>query len=219
MRVIYFPDAISGWLFFGMVMSLLAVATYTDQRARVVPKWLTLPALGLGILVSILRGCWLAANDLPVWAFGSQGVFLGALDGFLFALTGFAAGFGLIFLLWILGVCGGGDVKLFAALGAWIGPVLVFWVLAASLVFLSFYLVGYLAVQVLRGRNPVAGMGSRKRHPRGAKEPNRPRVIVKYSAIVAASAAVVLLWALRADLHLVERPNPSPLVEARSHGR
>src|SRR5438270_8400 len=61
----------------------------------------------------------------------------GALDGLLFALAGFGLGFALFFVLWVLGACGGGDVKLFAALGAWVGPALAVGVLAGTVVVLA----------------------------------------------------------------------------------
>lgn len=219
MKTIYFPEAISGWVFFTLLMSLLVVASYTDQRLRVVPKWLTLPALGLGLLVNFLRGCWVAAHDLPVFALGRQGTFLGGIDGLYFSLTGVLMGFCLMFALWLLGVCGGGDVKLFAALGAWIGPGLVISVLVVSLVMLSGYLVVHLAVQTLRGRRPTHGLARSSERPRAGKEPRKQRVIFKYSVVVAASTAVVLLWAFRIDFRLVPPPEQVPVQEARTHAR
>src|SRR4051812_1481896 len=113
MKTTYFPDPISGWAFFTTLMALLAVASWTDQRRMVVPKWLTLPTLALGLLANVLRGAWLGWHDLPAWSLSSGGPWLGALDGLLFALAGFAMGFVLFFAMWVLGVCGGGDVKLF----------------------------------------------------------------------------------------------------------
>src|SRR4051794_18814145 len=129
----YFPDPLTGWVFLAGLSGLLAVASYTDQRFMKVPKWLSLPALGLGLLASALRGALLGSSGSAVWLLGSGGAGTGALDGLLFALAGFAVGFLLFFGLWLMGVCGGGDVKLFAALGAWIGPVLVVAVLSVSL--------------------------------------------------------------------------------------
>ncbi len=46
---------------------------------------------------------------------------MGALDGFLFALVGSLVGFAFFAILFALGTCGGGDVKLFTAIGAWLG--------------------------------------------------------------------------------------------------
>lgn len=80
---------------------VLAVATVTDLRTRRIPNWLVLPFLGTGIVVSSLTGGW---------------------HGLQQSLFGFLAG-GLIFgLLYAAGGMGMGDVKLFASIGAWIGP-------------------------------------------------------------------------------------------------
>jgi len=80
---------------------VLVVATFTDVRSRRIPNWLVLPFLGLGIGVS-------------TWMHGWHG--LGQSLG--------GAGLGLLiygFLFWMGGM-GAGDVKLCAAIGAWIGP-------------------------------------------------------------------------------------------------
>ena len=42
-------------------------------------------------------------------------------DGILNGLGGFGLGFGLFFVLWIIGSAGGGDVKLMGALSVWLG--------------------------------------------------------------------------------------------------
>jgi prepilin peptidase CpaA len=80
---------------------VLSVATFTDVRSRRIPNWLVLPFLACGILVSSwLHGWRGAAQSL-------EGAGLGILV------------FGLFF--WMGGM-GAGDVKLCAAIGAWIGP-------------------------------------------------------------------------------------------------
>ena len=80
---------------------VLAVATFTDLRNRRIPNWLVFPFLLVGIVVS-------------GWLQGWHGV------GQSFAGLGLSLLFnGLAF--WMGGM-GAGDVKLFAAIGAWIGP-------------------------------------------------------------------------------------------------
>src|SRR5258708_7099731 len=166
----YFPDPVSGWVFMTFLFAVLAIATWTDQRWMKVPKWLTLTALALGLLASLLRGAWLSAHGSPVWIMGSGSVLAGAFDGLLFSLAGFAVGFLLFFGMWLLGVCGGGDVKLFAALGAWIGPGLVFWVMALSLLLLWAYVLAVFVLRMLgvrhiggafkvRGSRTASGVG------------------------------------------------------------
>jgi prepilin peptidase CpaA len=80
---------------------VVAVATATDLRTRKIPNLLVLPFLVLGIGVS-------------AWQHGWHG------------LGQSAAGLGLALLiygfLFCIGGMGAGDVKLCAAIGAWIGP-------------------------------------------------------------------------------------------------
>jgi prepilin peptidase CpaA len=80
---------------------VLGVATFTDLRSRRIPNWLVLPFLVAGIAVS-------------GWLHGWHGV------GQSFA--GVALGTLLFGLLFWMGGMGAGDVKLCAAIGAWIGP-------------------------------------------------------------------------------------------------
>jgi len=205
----FFPDVFFGWAFFGVLAAILVVAAIVDLRRMVIPKWLTLPLLGLGVVFNIVRGAWLGALEQPVWAFSPDGPVLGALDGLLFALVGFLAGFAIFFVMWILQLCRGGDVKLFAALGAWIGSYYCLWVLAGSLlvfIVLSllrvFYLVltqGYKETQkaysVKRGKKSPTGMVPRHR-------------LMTYSLPVAVATAAVLLWFFRVELHLADPAPP-----------
>ena len=80
---------------------VLAVATCTDLRSRRIPNWLVLPFMVSGIVIS-------------GWLHG--------LHGIEQSLAGLALG-GLLFgILGLMGGMGMGDVKLCAAIGAWIGP-------------------------------------------------------------------------------------------------
>jgi prepilin peptidase CpaA len=80
---------------------VLAVATFTDLRSRRIPNWLVLPFLAAGFAVS-------------TWLNGWHGVVQSAAGLGLGALI-----YGVLF--WMGGM-GMGDVKLCAAIGAWIGP-------------------------------------------------------------------------------------------------
>jgi prepilin peptidase CpaA len=83
------------------LLGLLLVAAVIDVRQRRIPNWLT---FGL-----ILSGLARAA------AFGIPG-------GPANALAGLLAGAAVPLVLFILGALGGGDVKLLAGIGAWVGP-------------------------------------------------------------------------------------------------
>lgn len=80
---------------------VLAIATFTDLRSRRIPNWLVFPFLLSGVIVS----CW--AHGWAGLGQSLEGIGLGALL------------FGILF--WMGGM-GMGDVKLVAAIGAWVGP-------------------------------------------------------------------------------------------------
>src|SRR5208283_1033595 len=80
---------------------VLAVATFTDLRSRRIPNWLVLPFMGAGIAVSVWFRGWHGMGQ------SAAGLALAALVLGVFCLMG---GMGM------------GDVKLYVAIGAWIGP-------------------------------------------------------------------------------------------------
>jgi prepilin peptidase CpaA len=81
---------------------VLAVATFTDLRGRRIPNWLVLPFMLAGIGVS-------------GWLHGWTGIGQ--------SLSGLGLGALLLGILYWLGGMGMGDLKLCAAIGAWIGPM------------------------------------------------------------------------------------------------
>jgi prepilin peptidase CpaA len=89
------------------VAALGAAATVTDWRTRRIPNALTFGA-------SVVAVAFAVATD--------------GIHGGMRSVAGFGLGV-LIFLpLFVLRALGGGDVKLLAAIGAWLGPSLVGWV-------------------------------------------------------------------------------------------
>ncbi len=80
---------------------VLAVATFTDLRNRRIPNWLVVPFLVVGLVSS-------------AWLHGWHG--LGH------SLAGLGLGLLIYGFLFWMGGMGAGDVKLAAAIGAWIGP-------------------------------------------------------------------------------------------------
>ncbi len=80
---------------------VLGVATFTDLRSRRIPNWLVLPFLLTGIVVSVWMQGWHGLGQ--------------SLSGALLGLVIYGV------LFWMGGM-GAGDVKLCAAIGAWIGP-------------------------------------------------------------------------------------------------
>ncbi len=86
------------------LIALLVWAAVQDLRSRRIRNWLTLSVAWSGLIGSLL----LPPDVAPV----------APLQSVLGLLTGFA----LSFTLFALGAVGGGDVKLLAGIGAWVGP-------------------------------------------------------------------------------------------------
>jgi prepilin peptidase CpaA len=213
----FFPlEPAFAWVYCLALVGLTAAASYTDLRRLTIPKVLTLSTLALGILMNLVRGAGLGAEGHAVWKLGANGAAVGALDGLLFALAGFATGFALFFVMWLLGTCGGGDLKLFAALGAWVGPTLAVLVLIGTLILVVVFAVARLAWSfVTRGYRPTARdytlQGAAKSGKRGAAEARRTRQrLMAYSLPVAVSTALVLAWVFRGELHLAPPHGQAP---------
>jgi prepilin peptidase CpaA len=113
------------------VLVFTAAALVCDVRTRKIPNVLTVSALGAALLFHAVNG------------FCQSGL-SGTGQDLLFALKGFATGFGILLLLWFVGGSGGGDVKFMGALGTWLGAWLTFQVLALGAV-----LSGALTVVIL----------------------------------------------------------------------
>lgn len=89
------------------VLALGAGATVIDVSTRKVPNALTFGAAAAGMAFAAATGGF---SDLG-WS-----------------VAGWAVGIVLFLPLFALRAMGGGDVKLLAAIGAWLGPALVCWV-------------------------------------------------------------------------------------------
>jgi prepilin peptidase CpaA len=109
---------------------VVLVAVGSDILTRRIPNLVTLGGLVVGLAVHAAAG------------FVERGL-LGGFRGIGFALLG-AVACGLVpFLAWKKGEMGGGDVKLFAAIGALVGPALGFDVEARTFAFSLLVLFPY----------------------------------------------------------------------------
>jgi len=100
-------------LFQIVAIGIAVVATAWDLKTRRIPNFLTFGAALTAVAVHAFVGGWVGGG----WAIA------GWLVGAAFFLPFFA-----------LGGMGAGDVKLLAALGAWLGPGPVVWVALFSLI-------------------------------------------------------------------------------------
>ena len=89
-----------------IVIGVGVIACAFDLRTRRIPNALTLSAALAGLFVHVMQS----------GAAGAQ-----------FAAGGWVVGLLLLLPYFALGGMGGGDVKLVAALGAWLGPAQTFW--------------------------------------------------------------------------------------------
>ena len=115
----------------------MVAAAVSDLRRGKVYNVLTYPAIVVGLALGTLEGY----QSARTWS--------GAYDGLLNHLGGFGLGFGVLFVAYILGGMGGGDVKLMGAVGAFVG-----WPGALYALFYSFLagaLIG-VGLVVWRGR-------------------------------------------------------------------
>ncbi len=103
-------------------LTLLIVACIQDLRSREIADWIPLT-----LLIGALGAFALNLLDLTMWQLLS-----GVVIGFSIALP----------FAWTSGL-GGGDLKLVAALGAWLGPValicVLFWVAISGMVLALLY--------------------------------------------------------------------------------
>jgi prepilin peptidase CpaA len=89
------------------VLALGAWAAASDAATRRIPNALTLGAAGVALAFGAAAGGW---------------------QGLGWSAAGWLVGLLLFLPLFALRAMGGGDVKLLAAFGAWLGPALVVWV-------------------------------------------------------------------------------------------
>ncbi len=97
-----FANSVSGPWWGALFTALLLAGCVTDVRSRRIPNALVLVILAAGV------GFSLHSYPLKAALFNSA--------------AGFALGFAIWIGFWILGMLGAGDVKFFAAAGAWLGP-------------------------------------------------------------------------------------------------
>jgi prepilin peptidase CpaA len=114
---------------------VVTFATITDLHSRRIPNWLVFPYWLAGIVV--------------------QGVLFG-WHGVVQSLAGAGVAIGIFGGLFMLGGMGAGDVKLCAAVGAWIGPVrmlfaLIFTALAGGVIVVIWAVLGGFLLDLFKG--------------------------------------------------------------------
>ncbi|WP_425615373.1 prepilin peptidase [Anatilimnocola sp. NA78] len=171
---------IVGYDYVALVGAFVTAAAVTDYRTRKIPNWLTVPA---------------AIVALVYHSFAPGGF------GPLMALAGFGVGFVLLLLPWLLGGGGMGDVKLLAALGAWLGPQ---YILAAFALGVGFAAVMAGTLMMTSLANNGVGVTQRKYLAAGIGGSNvsgdgtakKPKRFLPFVVPVAMGTWLVLAWML-----------------------
>ncbi len=89
---------------------------YADIRTHKLPNTLTLSGVALGLANGFLTPALQSGNAASGGRFFAEG-----WQGLLASAQGMAVGFAIMFVLYLFGALGAGDVKLFAAIGAFMG--------------------------------------------------------------------------------------------------
>jgi Flp pilus assembly protein protease CpaA len=184
-----------------VLLLLLAASTITDLRRRRIPNWATYPALAWALALNgLVSLAGLVAP--PDVADSVQGALSAGLEGFGESVTGAAACF--IPMVIIYGIAGGGagDVKLATAIGALVGPRLGVMILISSYIVAGVNAAG-LAIWKVGPGTLAAGLarsiGSAVwPHRIGRPSPGQERILrepIPLAASFAAGTAVTLWWA------------------------
>jgi prepilin peptidase CpaA len=124
---------------------VVAVATFTDLKRRIIPNWLVFPFLAAGFTASAWLGGWRGMGQ---------------------SLMGLGLGLVLFGVLFWMGGMGAGDVKLAAAIGAWVGPAQLFFALfvtaiAGGVMVLGWAILGGFLPDLFKGTGDLV-FGRRK---------------------------------------------------------
>jgi prepilin peptidase CpaA len=154
----------------------ITVAAVVDLRLHRIPNYLTVPTAVMGIVYH---------------TFAPSGL------GILAGLAGFGVGFGLLLIPAVLGGGGMGDVKLLAALGAWLGPMMMLVAFAVSIGFaalLAFALVVNSAMT--RGVIKTERKYMASRRARDKSGQRRSVRVLPFAVPVAMGTWALLAWML-----------------------
>jgi prepilin peptidase CpaA len=156
---------------------LLAIACVTDLRSRKIPNELVLAILVSGWLFALV-------SSSDVWrALGMS-------------VAGTAVGFGIWIGFYLVGVIGAGDVKFFAAAGAWLGPgptwrAALIAAVVGGLLAVAFLLREGRLGEVLRRAAVAASSGSLVSTPEQTIVPGTKHRPLPYGVALAIGALVV----------------------------
>lgn len=177
--------SVSQTVFLAAIILFTVATVWTDLRARKILNSMTVPMWAAG---------WVWQAAFHGWS--------GLWDG----LCGFAVGFGILFVLWMIGSAGGGDVKLLGALSVWLGPGLTLKVMLGSLLFVILGTVGVvfgsMVTQGWRGtkrrfgrkQEDAGGQGKKRKSAETIADRQKRRVMAFAMPVALATWTVLLLF-------------------------
>ena len=162
------------YLFIGLVAIYAAAAAAIDARLHRVPNWLTVPT---------------ALAGLAFHSFAPNGW------GALTAIGGFAVGFALLLLPTLMGGAGFGDVKLLAALGAWLGTKYTLYAFVLAMFLAAGIALAVIVIAAIRtGLSSAQDTYVANRQDRNAAGQRRGIRVLPFAVPVALSTWCVLAW-------------------------
>jgi len=183
-----------------LIVFLVAVGGFTltaafwDTRFRRIPNKFTVPMFFAGLIFQLAFNGWTGDGSI-------------AGAGLKSSLLAFLAGFGTLFVLWMIGGGGGGDVKLMGALSVWLGFPLTVKVLAFSTAVVLLSTVGVVIWSVVfhgakKAKRKYLATGKTEETKAKPKtetvEQKQQRRIMAYAIPVALATWSVVLWGLQA---------------------
>jgi prepilin peptidase CpaA len=168
-----------------VVLVAALIAAVTDLTRFKVYNLLTLPLLAAGLIYH-------------AWDGGAAGLAMSA--------AGMLLGAGVLMVFFLMGGMGAGDVKLMAALGAWLGLPAVFYVFVVSALAAGVYSLVLMAVcgssreimvnlQIIWHRVAAVGrsLGSEDRVEREVQRSDRRRRVIPFAAMIAIGVVALIL--------------------------
>jgi prepilin peptidase CpaA len=166
----------------GLVLAvLLLIAVVSDLSTRRIPNWLTFGAALAGVMIQ--------------WR-------LGAVSGVGFAVGGFVVGLACFLPSYLFGALGGGDVKLMAAAGCFLGPWATLVAALAATVAGGVLALGRIALRgglpawAMRYGTMLTALIATHRFCYVAPSPGEPAAErFPYAVAIATGAVVSMVWA------------------------
>ena len=156
-----------------VLAAMLTVAVYIELKESRIPNWLTFSGMALGLLIANLQG------QNAFWA----------------SLGGLAIGFGFLFIFYVFGGVGGGDVKLMGAAGALMGVDMI-----KPALFYTTFIGAFIAVMMVIWRRDFwmrIGQGLRRLAFWRKQDKNQPAPLpaikVPYGIAIAIGCVLALL--------------------------